>query len=562
MSAPTQQLSPIESLKEGSKGLRGNLKEELAGSEFAFSSDSAHLIKFHGMYQQKHRDKPIEGETPKSPVLMVRGKIPGGRLSAKQWLAWDDLADRFGDGTLRITTRQGIELHGVLKSDAQSTLQSLRDALQTTKGACGDVVRNVIQAPNPWGRADLAQLDAIADELTEAFHAKSDGYADIFLDGESVEEKPESIYGPTYLPRKFKIALTAVGNNSVDIYTHDLGFAATQNAKGLIDGFFVFAGGGMGMTHHQPETFPRLANNLGWIPSTSLIAVAKAVVGVHRDFGDRSNRRRARLKYIVHDRGLDWLKAEVEARAELHFEDRILPAWNTPSYLGWIERKDGSYALGMHTLSGRIANVPGKELKRSIRTLLQAFQLDLQLTPEQDLILLGIAPQDRKSIDTFFRDLGLSLASPSPLHDRALACVALPYCSVAITEAERIAPRLLKETEELLRKYRLLDRAPVLRITGCPNGCSRPYAAELALVGQAVNAYALFVGGDAEGTRLTTLIEEKIPLAEIPTKLDRLFRFWAEAAAPGERFGDFAARLPTKILTRVLNRSAEGVNLG
>jgi len=428
----------------------------------------------------------------------------------------------------------------VLKGDAKATLQELHRALLTTKGACGDVVRTVMEAPNPWGRADLAQLGPVAQRLSDHFQARSNAYAEVWLDGEKVQgPESEPLYGETYLPRKFKIAVTLAGNNSVDACTQDLAFAGTLDAAGGIDGWFVLAGGGMGMTHGDASTFPRLADLLGWIPADALISVAEAVVTTQRDHGNRLNRRRARLKYLVHDRGLAWFRAEVEARAGLAFEDRDLPPWKTPSTLGWTARADGSWALGFHTLSGRIAG----PLKRALAELVAGHGLDVQLTPDQDLILLGIHRQARASIEAFLDAEGVAWRSPSRLHDRALACVALPLCGVAITEAERVAPDLTALVQRLLETHGLADRAPLFRLTGCANGCARPYAAELALVGQAVDRYAVFAGGDAEGTRLAFPVAERVATADLEALLDRLFSAWKAEGGVREAFGDFAARL-------------------
>lgn len=530
-------MSGVEDLKAGSDFLRGSLAEELASPAEKLSADAAQLIKFHGLYQQKDRDR---GPAPKPAVLMVRGRIPGGRLGPAQWAAWDRLADAYGDGTLRLTTRQSVELHGVLKGDAKAALKGLQEALLTTKGACGDVVRNVMEAPNPWGRADLAQLDPIAQALSDHFQARSNAYAEVWLDGEkALGPASEPLYGKTYLPRKFKLTLTLAGNNSVDAYTQDLAFAGTLDGKGRLDGWFVLAGGGMGMTHGDATTFPRLGDLLGWVPAAALIPVAEAVVTVHRDHGHRLNRKRARLKYLVHDRGLPWFRAEVEARAGLAFEDLELPSWDTPSTLGWTKRADGSWALGFHTLSGRIAG----PLKAALADLVAQHGLDVQLTPEQDLVLLGIHRQARGTVEAFLAARGVAWASPSKLHDRTLACVALPLCAVAITEAERAAPDFAALVDGLLAKHGLRDRAPVFRITGCANGCARPYAAELALVGQAVDRYAVFAGGAAEGTRLAFPVAERVPTAELPDLLDRLLAAWKAEGRAHEPFGAFAARL-------------------
>jgi len=552
--------SPLEVLKRQSRHLRGSLAQELAAPEPGFSKDGEQLLKLHGLYQQKDRDRRREDPPP---VLMLRGRIPGGRLSADQYLAWDDLADRYGDGSLRITTRQTIELHGVLKGELKAALQGLQRAVLTTQGACGDVVRNVTQAPNPWQRPDLDQLEPLVDRLSSHFLARSRAYTEIWLDGQAQPEpepEPEAgpgpadrsdpvepLYGATYLPRKFKISLTVAGENLVDLYTNDLGFAATF-ADGLLDGFFVFAGGGMGMTHNDPSTFPRLADLLGWIPAGDLLAVAEAVVRLHRDESSREDRRHARLKYVVAARGVPWLRQEVEARSGVRFQDRPLPAWRTSGVLGWLPRANGSWALGLSIPSGRIRG----PLKRALRAVVAEHRLPVQLSPDQDLILLDI-PAERREAVAAALDAADALAA-DPLARRALACVALPLCGLAITEAERTLPDFLGALRAALVRHQRLDQAPVFRVTGCANGCARPYSAELALVGQTVGKYAVYAGGSSQGDQLAFELRQKVSVAELPELFERLVAAWAQGPAE-EPFGDFARRLGPEALSRILENA-------
>jgi sulfite reductase beta subunit-like hemoprotein len=540
--------NPVEALKAASSHLRGNLAEELASPDPSFSKDGQVLVKFHGFYQQKDRF-----EKAKTPVLMLRGRIPGGRLSAEQYLAWDELADCYGDSTLRLTSRQSIELHGVLKGDLKAALRGLQAALQTTKGACGDVVRTVTQAPNPWLRPDLAQLDPVVDLLASHFQATSNAYSEIWLDGERVdlEQEQERIFGSTYLPRKFKISVTVAGENLVDLYTNDLGLAATFGSNGLLDGFFVLAGGGMGMTHGDDTTFPRVADLLGWISLAALIPVAEAVVGVHRDEGNREDRKRARLKYVIARKGLSWFKAEVEARSGIIFEACALPPWRTTPVLGWLDRIDGTLALGLSVRSGRIAG----PLKLALREVLASFRPSVQLSPDQDLILLGLKPEIRSRVEAIFARHGHPLGALDPLSSRAMACVALPLCGIALTEGERVLPDVLDLVRSALSRQGLADRSLVFRMTGCANGCARPYTAELALVGQSAKCYALYAGGDPEGTRLALPIAHKLTLEDFPAVLDRIFAVWAAKGYRGfplEAFGDFAARVGIDQLRQAL----------
>ncbi len=540
----TIQEHPLEALKRESRCFRGALAEELQLPETGFSKDSEQLLKPHGLYQQRDRD--LRGQNPPHTFLL-RGRIPGGRLTASAYLAWDALADRYGDGTLRLTTRQSIELHGVLKGDLKATIAGLARALQTTQGACGDVVRNVTQAPNPWGRADLAALDGVAQALSDHFKARSNAYAELWLDGEKVDlgRETEPFYGEVYLPRKFKIGVTAVGENLIDLYTNDLAFAATFEGANLT-GYHVFAGGGMGMTHGKPETYPRLADHLGWVPAEALMPVAEAVVGSHRDLGHRGDRKQARLKYVVARLGSEAYRAEVERRAGLAFELRPLPDWQTTPVLGWLPRVDGTWAYGLHAPAGRCQGA----LKAALRVAVATYGLSVQISPDQDLILLGIASEDREAVQSMLSEAGAQEADP--LSRRALACVALPLCSLAITEAERVLPEVLANLRQALERHGRLDRAPVFRITGCANGCARPYAAELALVGQGAGVYVLYAGGSPEGTRLAQPVSAKVRLGDLPELFEGLVAAWASAALPDECFGDWADRLgPAELQARL-----------
>jgi sulfite reductase beta subunit-like hemoprotein len=535
--------SAIEILKRGSRHLRGTLAEETASDVPGYSKDAEQLIKLHGFYQQKDRDR--RGQDP-PPVLMLRGRIPGGRLEAAQYLAWDTLAGQYGDGTLRLTTRQSVELHGVIKGEVKVVLQELRRAVLTTQGACGDVVRNVTLAPNPWKRGDLEQLEGVAERLSTHFLARSRAYTEIWLDGKKEEgEEVEPVYGDTYLPRKFKIAVTAAGENLVDLYTNDLGFAATFR-EGLLEGFFVFAGGGMGMTHNDATTFPRLADPLGWIPAGDALAVAEAVVKVHRDEGNREDRRHARLKYLVAARGVAWLRGEVERRAGLRFQERELPPWRTPDVLGWLPREDGTWALGVHTPSGRI----GGALRAALRQVVEAHRPAVQISPDQDLLLLGLPLEAREAVDRILKEGGALEADA--LTRRALACVALPLCGLAVAEAERAMPDLLAPLRAALVRHGRLPLAPVFRVTGCANGCARPYSAELALVGQAAGKYALFAGGSPSGDRLAFELRQKVAAADLGGVFERLVAAWAQQGGAGEPFGDFAFRVGPEALAALL----------
>ncbi|MCB1177451.1 MAG: NADPH-dependent assimilatory sulfite reductase hemoprotein subunit [Leptospiraceae bacterium] len=538
-----KELTKVEGFKENSNNLRGSIAEELKNGTDSFSEANVQLLKFHGMYQQKDRDR-VKDENgnfvEKSHTMMIRGRIPGGRLTKEQYLLWDELGEKFGGGALRLTTRQSIQLHYLLKENIQTVIQEVYKINQSSIGACGDVVRNVTQAINPWKKPTLAQLDEVASLLSDHFKFKSNSYIELWMDGEQINKDEEDpIYGKTFLPRKFKIGVTLVGHNTIDLYTNDLGFAATLNGEGKIDGYFVFAGGGLGMTHNKPQTFPRAADLLGWVSKDQLIPISEAVVTTHRDFGDRTNRKHARLKYVIHDKGLDWFKGEVESRAKIKFENKTLPEWKTESYLGWIEAEDGTLSLGFHTLSGRIKDIPGKPLKTAIREVVKNFDLSVQLSPDQDLILIDIKKEDKTKIEELLNSQGIDYRSPHKLFDRALACPALPTCALALTESERFFPNLLSSIQSVIDKHGLTDRSPLIRMTGCPNGCARPYSAEIGIVGQqAGGKYAIFLGGDPEGTRVGFNVAVKTPISDIPSLLEKFFLDWKEKGG-NKSFGDY-----------------------
>ncbi len=544
-----KELSEVEHIKTASQGLRGGIRTAVETGAEGFEEDDKQLIKFHGMYQQKDRDrrKDENGEILENPTsFMIRGRIPGGRLSSDQYLVWDDLGDQFGGKALRLTTRQSIQMHTIRLTDLRPIMQAVDKVNLSTMGACGDVVRNVTQALNPLGKKDLDQLDSIAQSLSDHFKYKSRAYAELWLGEKQLnkEEDIDPIYGKTYLPRKFKIAVTLAGNNTVDLYTNDMGFAGTLDSSGKIDGYFVFAGGGLGMTHNKPETYPRAADHLGWIPAKDLIVVAEGIVTSHRDFGDRTNRKHARLKYVLAEKGVEWFRSEVERRSGATFDtQKPLPKWETPNYLGWHEREDGTLSLGFHTLSGRIKDFSDKPLKTALKDIISTFKPIVQVTADQDLILMGISKEDRPKLEEKLKEYNIDPSSPKPLYDRALACPALPTCGLALTESERTFPQLLESIQTVIDKLGLNDRAPIIRMTGCPNGCARPYSAEIGIVGQqAGGKYSLFFGGNPEGTKVGDYVAKKVAFADISVQLEKAFEVWKKEGNENERFGDFVGR--------------------
>ena len=559
-------LSHPEEVKIKSDYIRGTLKEELGQDTPVFSADNQLLLKFHGIYAQTDRDqdkKDVKDSNYHS--LMIRGRLPGGRLTAAQYLAWDELADKYSSGSLRFTTRQSIQLHGVLKTNMRKVVQGLAKSLMTSTGACGDVVRNVMQPANPWNSTELRQLDSVATMISDRYKMQALSYAEIWLNDEMVSEiaaqtkhaDPEPIYGPTYLPRKFKVGVTVAGNNSVDIYSQDMGFVASLDGNDRISGYWVLAGGGFGTTFNIPTTFPRLADVLGWIPVNYLVEVSDAIVTTQRDHGDRTSRRQARLKYLIAKKGVDWFRSEVEKRSGVKFAQKELPPWKTPSYLGWHKLGNGIFSLGLHTLSGRIKDANSSKIKTALKEIVGKFGLEVQITSEQDIILLNIQEKDVPAVKDTLSRYQVASEPATALHRRALSCVSFPTCSLAIAESERALPSLLERVHTKLEQLGLGDRMITMRITGCPNGCARPYNAEIGLIGQLPSKYALWLGGEPEGSRLAVQVLENVDDAEIPELLGRCFFVWKSEAKEEEPFGDWAARTGKERLVEILETPNE-----
>ncbi|HEY9886245.1 MAG TPA: NADPH-dependent assimilatory sulfite reductase hemoprotein subunit, partial [Vampirovibrionales bacterium] len=551
-------LSEVEAIKTSSGGLRGDLATILDDNSInKFEETEKQLLKFHGFYQQKDRDikKDENGKViPADFTLMLRGRIPGGILNSQQYLVWDKLADKYGNGSIRLTTRQSLQLHSLKKPDLRSIVQEIWKVNQSTMGACGDVVRNVTQAINPLGSKELSLLDPVAELLSDHFKFKSNSYIELWLGDEQLnKDEVDPIYGENYLPRKFKIGVTLAGNNSIDIYTNDMGFAATiENDK--ITGYFVFAGGGLGMSHTKPDTFPRAADYLGWIPEEKLISFAEAIVSVHKDYGDRTNRKRARLKYVLADKGLSWFISEVEKRTNFSFIQKELPAWQIPSYLGWNKQDNGDYSLGFHLLAGRIQDTDTKPIKSTLKEIIEKYKLKTQVTADQDLILLDIKTEHKSEIDEFIKSKGLDYAVSEEVYEKALACPAMPTCGLAFTESERVFPEFLEAVQNLINKHQLNHKTPVIRMTGCPNGCARPYSAEIGIVGQqAGGKYAIFLGGKKVGNTVGSYAAQKVTFEELPSKLDALFGFWKAEGQEKEELGDFVERVSLKKVSELLS---------
>jgi len=553
--------SKVEQVKLASHGLRGTLANEVENGAPTFGGDAAVLLKFHGIYQGYDRDSATELKQKglgKQAQLMVRVRIPGGRLTAAQYLALDDLADRHGNGTLRLTTRQSIQFHGVLKRQAKAAIAAIDRALLTTLAACGDVVRTVTTVAAPIRDAVHAQLEADARRLSAHLLPQSRAYHEVWLDGEPVAgEAEETLYGRTYLPRKFKIGLAVPSDNSIDVLTNDLGIIALFEGERLA-GYNLALGGGLGMTHNNPRTYPRLASLVAFVAPEDLLPATEAVVRLHRDHGDRGDRRRARLKYVLADHGEAWAKARLEEYMGKPLEDpRPMPRFAVREHLGWHEQGDGRLYVGVPVPSGRIAG----KARRALREVITQFDLDPIISPNQDLILSNAAPADRAAIEMVLRAGGLALVEDlSPVRRWSLACPALPTCGLALTEAERVHDPLMTGIEAALARHGLEGERMAVRITGCPNGCARPYAGDIGIVGRMPGYYALYVGGDFEGTRLNFRLLDRVAEAEVASMLEPLFALFALERFPGEGFGDFCQRVGKAQLIAALGAPLQEVS--
>ncbi len=539
----------MEQLKLDSRHLRGSIVEDLADPlTGAISDDSTKLLKFHGSYQQDDRDLREERRRQKLEPdyqFMIRARLPGGVLSPAQWLAFDDIAQRYSSGGLRITTRQTFQLHGVIKSDLKATMAAINATLIDTLAACGDVNRNVVSSANPvQSQAHRETLDwarKLSDHLTPRTHA----YHEIWLDGEKVEDSSEHepLYGEAYLPRKFKIGLAIPPDNDIDVFAQDLGLIAIIE-NGALVGFNVAVGGGMGATHGDAATYPQLADVIGFVTPDQLLDLAWHTVAIQRDFGDRENRKHARFKYTLDDRGLDWFKTELESRLDFKLQPPrdYRFEYNGDRY-GWAEGHDGRWHLTLQIESGRIVDRDDRRLQIGMREIARVHAGDIRMTCNQNVIIANVDTADRARIDALVAEHGLdgyTRASAVRLH--AVACVALPTCAMAMAESERFLPTLLPEVEQLLQKHGIGDAPILLRLSGCPNGCSRPYLGEIALVGRAIGRYDLRLGADFSGQRLNSVYRENIATPQILEALDALFARFAGERGDGEGFGDFLVR--------------------
>ncbi|GLJ21921.1 hypothetical protein SUGI_0410280 [Cryptomeria japonica] len=576
---PQTKRSKVEIIKEKSNYLRYPLNEELQTEASNISEDATQLIKFHGSYQQDNRDERFKGGG-KSYQFMLRTKNPAGKVSNKLYLVMDELADEFGIGTLRLTTRQTFQLHGVLKKNLKTVMSTIIKSMGSTLGACGDLNRNVLAPAAPYlDRKDYLFAQETADKVAALLAPQSGSYYDLWVDGEKImsadppdvvearndnshgtnfENSLEPIYGTQFLPRKFKVAVTVPTDNSVDILTNDVGLVVISNEHGEPQGFDIFVGGGMGRTHRVETTFARLGEPLGYVPKEDILYAVKAIVATQRDYGRRDDRKYSRMKYLINEWGIEKFRSVVEQYYGKPFEPfKELPEWEFKSYLGWHEQGDGNVFYGVHVDNGRIKGAT----KKALREIIEKYNLSVRLTPNQNIILCDIQPAWKTHINVALAQAGLLHPDYlDPLNMTSMACPALPLCSLAIAEAERGSPDILKRIRAVFEKVGLkYEDSVVIRFTGCPNGCARPYMAELGFVGDGPNSYQVWLGGASNQTRLARTFMNKVKVQELEKVLEPLFYSWKSDREQGESFGDFSERMGFDKLQDIVNKW-EGIN--
>ncbi|MGA3181543.1 MAG: NADPH-dependent assimilatory sulfite reductase hemoprotein subunit [Verrucomicrobiota bacterium] len=541
-------LSRNEGLKEGCPTLCGTISQTLAdGSQERFSDDDYEFLKFHGIYQGDDRD---QRKIAKQYIYMVRGRLPGGAVLPKVYLAFDELCGRYGNQTLRITTRQGFQFHGVAKGNLGKLMRGLNEAMATTLAACGDVNRNVMAAPTPATSPLVDEIQRHAKMVSDALLPKTPAYHQIWVEGvelklgEQDAQFADPLYGKSYLPRKFKVAFVIPPLNDIDVLTNDCGFVAIVENGGLA-GYNLTAGGGMGMSHGNAATYPRLADVIGFVTPDRVIETAKGVVTIHRDFGDRGNRKHARLKYVIAERGVAWFREELERRLGWKFGPaRAFEFTRQGDLYGWHEQFDGRYFLGVFVQNGRIKDSGDYRLRAGLRRAVEEFQPEVRLTPSQNILLVNVEAQNRAAITKILAEHGVPVENQgSVLARAAIACPALPTCGLALAESERAIPGVLALIERLLAEVGLKDEEIIIRMTGCPNGCARPLMAEMAFVGRAPGKYQLYLGGNVASTRLGRLYKESVKTEEMAAELRPLLERFARERLGGERFGDFSQRV-------------------
>lgn len=546
--AEAPKLTHNEKIKAAIPTLAGNIAATMASGTDQFSADDQQFIKFHGIYQQDDRDLR---KTAKKFIMMIRGRIPGGVMTSAQWITFDDLATQYGNDTLRITTRQSIQFHGVVMAGLGPLVKKINESLLSTLAACGDVNRNITASPTPVQIAARAEMMEDCHRVVDALAPKTKAYHSIWIDNvqlklDDAENKDfvDPLYGATYLPRKFKTAFVLPPVNDMDIFTNDLGFIAIVE-NGKLVGYNLAVGGGMGRSHGNEATYPRLADVIGYFPREHVVEVAKAVLTIHRDFGDRTDRKHARLKYVVQERGVEFIREQVNQRAAI----KLAPARDyqfttTGDVYGWHKALDGTWFLTLFVETGRIKG----QQKVALRRVAEKFpKAEFRLTGNQNVLIANVTEADKAAVNTLLTEHGVKTeAQASPLHAASMACPSLPTCGLALAESERMLPGLVDRIEKLVAEAGLAGEEIIIRSTGCPNGCARPYMAEIAFVGKAPGRYQLWLGGNASGTRLNRVFKDVIKEADVEAELRPLLARFAKERNGGERFGDWCDRVVLK----------------
>lgn len=558
-------LSAVELIKDASRYLRGSIGSELLSDSNHFGKDDLQLLKFHGTYQQDDREQRKSsgdsGKSEKEYSFMVRTRIPAGIMTAQQLLAHLDLCDTIGNSTLKITTRQGLQLHGILKQDLRECMQKINQCMLTTLAACGDVNRNTMACPAPYNDSVRATVQKLAQDISDHLSPRTQSYYELWLKDltsgqETLEggsdQLVEPIYGKTYLPRKFKTAIALADDNCTDVYTNCLGFIAVVR-DGQVIGYNVVVGGGLGVTPSAKKTFPRLASRMAFVTPEQAVGVAEAVVKVQRDFGYRDDRKRARLKYLVHDQGIEWMRHKVEEYYGTKLKDC------TPDdvvehrdHMGWDEQGDGRCFYGFNVENGRLYDDDQRAWKLALREICEEFQPEVRLTAHQSVLFCNLQQDARPKLEKIIKKRGLPLTEEiSNVRRWSIACVALPTCGLAITESERALPGVIDVMEKKLSELGLDKELFTVRMTGCPNGCARPYNADIGLVGKAKGKYTVYVGGTRLGTRLGFIYKDLVPLEKITDSLEPLFRAFRDQRTQAESFGDWCTRLGLEKLQEI-----------
>lgn len=536
----------VEKIKSESRALRGTLHDSLADPATGAIRDADTVVsKFHGIYQQDDRDQRAERRGARlEPAyqFMLRVRVPGGRVSREQWQALDRLADEYGNGTLRLTSRQAVQYHGIAKESLRDLVRGIDAVGMDSLAACGDVNRNVMCHVQPELGPIQAETLEWAERLSTHLTPATSAWKEIWINGEKLEledEAEDPVYGKAYLPRKFKIGIAVPPYNDIDAYSQDIGFVAIET-EGRLDGFSVIAGGGMGCSHGEPETFPLLGRVIGFIESEQLLAVAEAIMTVQRDFGDREHRKHARFKYTLDDRSTEWLLAEIRARSGIDLQPaRAFEFSQSSDRFGWAEDMDGRWQYTVFIENGRI----GPQQRAGLNQLIDTDAADFRLTPNQNLVLTGVAAGKREQVARILESADLDgAARHTALRKHAMACVAMPTCGLAMAEAERYLPDLITRIEELAEKHQIADQPINIRVSGCPNGCSRPYLGEIGLVGRAPGRYNLYLGASFNGDRLNRLVLDNADEVAILDAVDGWFETFSAGREPDESLGDFAVR--------------------